>query len=140
PHAGEFARLFPDLADDRAIGKLEQARRAAERANAVVVFKGPDTVIAAPRREDLEEPVAAINVHASPALATAGSGDVLAGLIAGFVARGICPFDAACAAVWMHGEAGMRAGTSPTAEDIIARIGDALQHVASLFETQRVHI
>ncbi|MEL6437429.1 MAG: NAD(P)H-hydrate dehydratase [Pseudomonadota bacterium] len=140
PHAGEFARLFPDLADDRAIGKLEQARRAAERANAVVVFKGPDTVIAAPRREDLEEPVAAINVHASPALATAGSGDVLAGLIAGFVARGICAFDAACAAVWMHGEAGMRAGTSPTAEDIIAHIGDALQHVASLFETQRGHI
>ncbi|MEE2567584.1 NAD(P)H-hydrate dehydratase [Hyphobacterium marinum] len=115
PHAGEFARLFPDLAE-APINKIEAARTAAERAGCVVVFKGPDTVIAAPDGR------VRVNTHATPALATAGTGDVLAGITGAFLAQGTDAFDAASAAVWLHGDAGLRAGEGLIAGDVIAAL------------------
>jgi hydroxyethylthiazole kinase-like uncharacterized protein yjeF len=109
PHDGEFAHAFPDLAGDR----IERARAAAMRADAVIVLKGPDTVVAAPDGRT------GVNTHASPRLATAGSGDVLAGMIAALVARGLDAFDAACAAVWLHGDAALRGSDGMTAEDLV---------------------
>ena len=109
PHAGEFARLFPAVEGS----KVEQARAAAEAARAVIVFKGADTVVAAPDGR------AAIAPPASNWLATAGTGDVLTGVIAAMRAWGLDAFEAACAGVWLHGRAADRAGAGMIADDLL---------------------
>jgi hydroxyethylthiazole kinase-like uncharacterized protein yjeF len=124
PHAGEFARLFPDIAEKLsqpatkgpAYSKVDATREAAIRAGCVVLYKGPDTVIADPSGRS------AINSahydRAAPWLATAGSGDVLAGFIAGLLARGFSPFDAACTGAWLHVECALSFGPGLIAEDL----------------------
>ena len=124
PHAGEFARLFPDIAEKLsqpaskgpAYSKVDATREAAKRAGCVVLYKGSDTVIAGPDGR------CAINSahydRAAPWLATAGSGDVLAGFITGLLARGLSPFDAACTGAWLHVECALSFGPGLIAEDL----------------------
>ena len=116
PHEGEFARLFGASDDD----KLTRAQAAAARAGCTVLLKGPDTVIATPGR------VPVISTHAATWLATAGSGDCLAGLIGALLAQGMEAHDAACAGAWLHGAAGRAGGPGMTADDLPVLIGAAL--------------
>jgi hydroxyethylthiazole kinase-like uncharacterized protein yjeF len=111
PHEGEFRRLFPDLCGS----KVERAHAAARAANAVIVYKGADTIVAAPDGRAA--------IAASPSwLATAGTGDVLAGIVAAMRASGVPPFEAACAAVWLQGRAAELAGPGLIADDLVAAL------------------
>jgi hydroxyethylthiazole kinase-like uncharacterized protein yjeF len=116
PHAGEFARAFGAAGTDR-IGAV---RAAAARTGGVVLLKGADTIVAAPDGQ------VAINASAPPWLATAGSGDVLSGVIGGLLAQGMDAWEAAAAGAWVHGRAGALAGQGLVAEDLLSAIAPAL--------------
>lgn len=116
PHEGEFVKLFGELPGSKADRALEAARQS----GAVVVYKGPDTIVASPDgRLGFAPPAPAW-------LASAGTGDVLAGITAAFRARGMMSFEAACAAVWIHGRAAEIAGPTMIADDLVAAIPAAL--------------
>ncbi len=119
PHDGEYARLFEARGD-----RLSRARAAADRAGAAVLLKGPESVIAEPGGR------AVIGVDGPPELATAGSGDVLAGAACGLLAAGAEPFDAACMAAWLQGAAAQGAGPALIAEDLPDRLPAALARAA----------
>ncbi|PZQ45654.1 MAG: bifunctional ADP-dependent NAD(P)H-hydrate dehydratase/NAD(P)H-hydrate epimerase, partial [Micavibrio aeruginosavorus] len=108
PHEGEFARLFPDIVGPKAI----RAEKAAEMAGCTVLIKGADTVIADNESETV------IQETDAPYLATAGSGDVLAGMITGLIAQGMPSFKAACAAIYIHAEMGKSYGAGLVASDL----------------------
>ncbi|HEX4801305.1 MAG TPA: ADP/ATP-dependent (S)-NAD(P)H-hydrate dehydratase, partial [Sphingomicrobium sp.] len=120
PHDGEFRKLFGEIDGS----KPERALEAARRSGAVIIYKGPDTLVAAPDGHLGFAPPA-------PAwLATAGTGDVLAGVAAAMRAKGLAAFEAACAAVWLHGRAAEIAGPHMIADDLAGEIGTAMALLA----------
>jgi NAD(P)H-hydrate epimerase len=123
PHDGEFSRLFPDVTTTL---KLERARMGAARAGAIVVLKGADTVVASP------DGTASINATTSPFLASAGTGDVLAGMILGLLAQAMPAFEAASAAVWLHGAAAVAIGPGLIAEDLPETLPEVLRNLTGL--------
>ena len=125
PHPGEFGRVFPGLLE-RAPQRIEAAREAARQSGAVVLLKGADTVIAAPDGR------AAVDAVRAPWLATAGSGDTLAGIIGGLLAQGMESFEAACAGAWLHAQAARRLGPGLISEDL----ADALPAVLAELTAQ----
>jgi hydroxyethylthiazole kinase-like uncharacterized protein yjeF len=133
PHEGEFTRLFNRKEQKATVKqKLKECLDASHEAGAVIVLKGADTVVAAPDGR------AAIAENAPPWLATAGSGDVLAGLIGGLRAQGMASFEAACAGVWLHGECGRDAGPGLIAEDLAEQIPAVYRRlIPDIAETRR---
>jgi ADP-dependent NAD(P)H-hydrate dehydratase / NAD(P)H-hydrate epimerase len=128
PHEGEFPRLFSDMSNKHpGRSKLERVRAAAERCGAVVLLKGADTAVASPDGR------ATIAANAPPWLATAGSGDVLSGLIAGLLAQAVPAFEAAAIGVWMHGEAAREAGPGLIAEDLPEVMPAVFRHLYDEF-------
>jgi len=119
PHEGEFERTFPNIQGSR----LEKAIKAANKINAHIVLKGAETIIASPKGHLI------VNKHAPALLATAGSGDVLAGMIGGLVGQKMDIFQACCAAVWIHGECAYKFGKGLVAEDLIDMIPPVLQKI-----------
>lgn len=127
PHGGEFTRLFPDLAKKQPhVGKLAVTRAAARRAGCVVLYKGADTVVAAPDGR------AGITTNAPPTLACGGTGDVLAGFIGGLLAQGMPAFEAANAAAWLHAECANAFGPGLIAEDLIDELPEVLDWLFDL--------
>jgi len=120
PHEGEYRKLASALTLDAAADKLARTRALASALKCTVLLKGADTVIANAAGE------AAVNTNAPPWLATAGSGDVLAGIITAFASQGTDMFAAACAGAWLHGEAGNKAGAGLIAEDLLEAIPVAM--------------
>jgi hydroxyethylthiazole kinase-like uncharacterized protein yjeF len=118
PHSGEFARLFPDINTE---DPTSAALQAAQKCGAVVLLKGTNTAIAAPDGRT------AVNRHSAPWLATAGSGDILTGIITGILAQGADAFSAACIGAWIHGDIGVRAGPGLTADEMASQIPLVLQ-------------
>ena len=129
PHAGEFERVFPGVLA-RAPSRIEAVRQAAAAAKCTVLLKGPDTTIAAPDGRVV------VNTNAPPELATAGAGDVLTGLVTGLLAQGMSSFDAAMAAVWLHGEAASRFGLGLIAEDLPEQLPAVLRDLKAETEPE----
>ena len=119
PHTGEFGRVFDINKTDR----IKSMTDAAKKAGCIVLLKGGETIIAS-----LDGKVV-VNNNAPPCLATAGSGDVLSGIITGLVATGVLAFDATCIATWVHGKAGKICGTGMVSEDLIVAIKDIMKNL-----------
>ena len=128
PHEGEFARLFGQIGEGR---RLEAVRAAAQLSGAIVLLKGSDTIVAAPDGR------ASINATSSPWLATAGTGDVLAGIGLGFLAQHMEPFEGISASVWVHGRAAQIFGAGLIAEDLSKMLPAVLEELAEMTENDR---